>query len=283
MTAPRPRTVAVGAPLPLAPRAPTFRVAGLRGQLGAHLDPWLGVDHFVMSAPFFAPHLHAGFSAVTYVFTASPGGFVNRDSLGDHTMIAPGGLHWTQAGAGLVHHEVPERTGVAAHGLQLFVNLAAADELAPPEVFRLRPDEVPEVEADGARVRVLAGAALGARSPLRALRTPVTLLDAHLAPGAALTHPVPPHHHAWLLVVGGAGEAGAPARATPLAADHAAALAPDGDALALRAGPGGLHVVIGHGAPLREPVCWDGPVAMSTAARAAETLARHARGELGHL
>ncbi len=38
------------------------------------LDPVISVDHFRMSQPTFAPHPHAGFSAVTYLFEDSEDG-----------------------------------------------------------------------------------------------------------------------------------------------------------------------------------------------------------------
>ncbi|CAH0444593.1 hypothetical protein LMG10661_01018 [Ralstonia syzygii subsp. syzygii] len=44
-----------------------FRAYGLRG-VAALIDPCLGIDHAWMSAPTFAPHPHAGFSAVSYLF-----------------------------------------------------------------------------------------------------------------------------------------------------------------------------------------------------------------------
>ncbi|MFB2920991.1 MULTISPECIES: pirin family protein [Aerosakkonema] len=99
-----------------------FSDYNLHDQLGVSLDPFLNLVDFHMSQPTFKPHPHAGFSAVTYMFEDSEGAFINRDSLGDRSRIAPGDLHWTQAGSGMLHEEVPERAGVDCHGLQMFVN-----------------------------------------------------------------------------------------------------------------------------------------------------------------
>ncbi|WP_088318155.1 pirin family protein [Kineosporia sp. R_H_3] len=71
------------------------------------LDPFLSITDFRMSRPTFAPHPHAGFSAVTYMFRDSAGSFRNRDSLGDVSLIGPGDLHWTQAARGMMHEEIP--------------------------------------------------------------------------------------------------------------------------------------------------------------------------------
>nr|CUV10899.1 putative 12-oxophytodienoate reductase [Ralstonia solanacearum] len=99
-----------------------FRAYLLRGA-AALIDPFIGVDHARMSAPTFPPHPHAGFSAVSYLFLDSETGIDNRDSIGTHNLTRPGGLHWTTAGRGIVHEEVPAETGKTVHSLQSFVNL----------------------------------------------------------------------------------------------------------------------------------------------------------------
>jgi len=121
-------------------------------------DPFVMVDHFVMPDAAFAPHPHAGFSAVTYLFEDSAGRARNRDSFGTDNDLLPGSLHWTQAGSGMLHEELPSTPGSAAHGLQLFVNSARVHKNVPPEAFHLASDEVPVVHtAGGARVRVVLG------------------------------------------------------------------------------------------------------------------------------
>ena len=93
----RARSVVVSVALEEQQMSPSFRSFGLRGLPGFPLDPFLNVDDFRMSQPTFPPHPHAGFSAVTLMLEDSRGAFVNRDSLGDRSRIAPGGVHWTMA------------------------------------------------------------------------------------------------------------------------------------------------------------------------------------------
>jgi hypothetical protein len=50
---------------------------------GGDMDPLIMVDHFVMTEPTFEPHLHAGISAVTFIFEDAVGNFLNRDTLGN--------------------------------------------------------------------------------------------------------------------------------------------------------------------------------------------------------
>jgi redox-sensitive bicupin YhaK (pirin superfamily) len=131
-----------------------FEAFGIRGA-DALLDPFLMIDHYRMSQPTFGPHPHAGFSAVTYMFDDAETGFINRDSLGPAQRIAPGAAHWSIAGAGIVHDEVPEHTGKTAHGLQLFVNLPAADELQPARALQIEPAQMARFrQASGALVKL---------------------------------------------------------------------------------------------------------------------------------
>lgn len=251
-------------------------------QLGP-LDPFINLDDFRMAEPYFGPHPHAGFSVMTYMFEDSRGAFVNHDSLGDHSRIAPGGLHWTQAGRGVLHEEVPELAGVECHGLQMWVDHAAADRLVPPTSYHLDPSEVPEARpAEGVRARVL----VGAFERIEASFVPVpriTLLDVHLAGGAAAAVPAPAIHRALVLVVAGDGAAGPAEAAAPLRAHDAAVFAGDGDVLALRAGPSGLHVLVGHGIPLGGPPLFGGPFVMSSREQLADAARRYRAGEMGRL
>lgn len=260
-----------------------FTSYGLRTIAGASLDPILNVDDFRMSEPTFPPHPHAGFSAVTYLFEDSKGSFVNRDSLGDRSVIGPGALHWTQAGRGMMHEEIPSVAGLECHGIQMFVNLRRAHKDAAPRAFHVEAQDVPEVRGDGARVRVLAGELDGHRSTLTELLTPIVFLDVHLEPSATLRVPLPRGHNGVVLAIAGSGLVGADADHRALPEHAAAAFADDGDEVALSAGSTGLEVLVLAGAPIGEPVIFGGPFAMTSRAEIQDAFARHARGEMGHL
>lgn len=274
------RPVEAVVPTPFEDHGRGFRAAGVRPARGLDLDPFLGIDHFHMAFPFFAPHPHAGFSAVTYLFPRSPGGFRNRDSGGTDVSIHPGDLHWTQAGSGIVHDEVPAVPGVDVHGLQLFVNLATEAELTPPRIHHVDAADVPTFDVGGAgTVRVVVGRAGGVEA---AVRTPTDalLVDVDLAPGGSIDLPLDPGHRVLVLGVEGDGAVGAeevaigPERLLVLGA---------GEALRLAAGPRGLHVVLLGGTPVRSPKVWGGSFALSTAERLHEARARFARGDMGRL
>lgn len=260
-----------------------FRAYSLRGgDMTAPIDPFLGVDHAWMSAATFQPHPHAGFSAVSYLFLNSETGINNRDSLGNQNRIQPGGLHWTAAGRGVVHDEVPAVTGQTVHMLQIFVNLAADTQSADAFALSLEPQDVPVVHLPGVKIRVPLGSFGDARSPITP-PTEVTLLDVTLDDGAELTVPIAADDATFVMSVFGAVEINGqtfdandlkvpvfPAQPTPTE-------------LRLRAVQGNAKVVMFSGKPLHQPVHWKGSLAMASKEALAARLDAYQRGEFGSL
>jgi redox-sensitive bicupin YhaK (pirin superfamily) len=233
------------------------------------LDPVVSVDHFRMSQPTFAPHPHAGFSAVTYLFEDSEDGFINRDSLGHTLPIEPGALHWTQAGSGVLHEEIPRTAGRVSHGLQIFVNSPAALKSSAPAMFHRHTNEIAVVEpTPGVRVRVVLGDFAGTSARIGA-HTPLTLLDITLAPQTMLDVPLPHGERAFALAVSGDA--------------HALRFADEGDGVTLLGGDSGLHLALLAGRPLAEPIFPKGPFIGSSAAEVTEMIRRFQSGAMGAL
>ena len=138
------------------------------------------------------PHPHIGLATVTYLFD---GEIIHRDSLGTVQPIRPGGVNWMTAGRGIVHSErtPPEfRTGGGGlFGIQTWVGLPKDNEEADPAFAHHPEDALPVLDGDGKRVRVIAGAFHGARSPLVVFSETV-YVDAALAPDARLE--IPPEY-----------------------------------------------------------------------------------------
>src|ERR687897_609983 len=117
-----------------------------------------------------APHPHIGLATVTYLFE---GELMHRDSLGTVQPIRPGEVNWMTAGRGIAHSE---RTPAAARrgdsglfGIQSWVALPLGDEESAPDFAHHEAAELPVVEGEGKRVRLIAGSLYGARSPVRTL------------------------------------------------------------------------------------------------------------------
>jgi redox-sensitive bicupin YhaK (pirin superfamily) len=244
--------------------------------LGASLDPFLMCDCFWMGQPFFPPHPHAGISAVTYMLPESEGGFVNRDSLGDRSLIRPGAIHWTEAARGVMHEEVPIESGVVCHGLQIFVNLTATLKMAEPRSFHVEPADVPVLELEGASVGILAGNLGEAQSRVKP-RTDCALWDVTLNPNSNISLPFPSGWNAFGILTQG--------KLAGFTANGLAAVrfAKDANELIMSTTDSHARIVIFTGKPLNEPLAYAGPFVMNTPEQLVDAKRRFAAGEMGHL
>jgi hypothetical protein len=159
------------------------------------VGPFIFFDH--MGPVDFAPgsgvavraHPHIGLATITYLFA---GQIMHRDSLGNAQVIEKGAINWMTAGRGIVHSErSPEelkRSGSHLHGIQAWVALPVELEETEPRFEHYPAEEVPEANADGARLRVIVGNAFGLSSPVRA-SSETLYVEADLDTGADLTLP----------------------------------------------------------------------------------------------
>lgn len=149
------------------------------------------------------PHPHIGLETVTYLFD---GEILHRDSLGVVQPIRPGEVNWMTAGRGIVHSE---RTGEeerarssSLYGIQAWVALPDGQEEADPAFAHYDKADLPEIELGGIWMRLIAGEAYGAGSPVI---TGPRLFYAHAeAPaGSTLTLPGDYAERAVYVVSGG--------------------------------------------------------------------------------
>ncbi len=165
------------------------------------MDPLVMVDHYRMSASTFGAHPHAGLSAVSVLLEDSAGRFHNRDSLGNDFDLMPGDLYWLKAGSGAVHDEAP-RAGARIHGLQVFVNLPARMKQDAPESLHVKARDMPILEADGHRVRVVLGESNGIAGQVSPA-LPMTILDGRVAAGSPFSHDLKAGENGWVYAIEG--------------------------------------------------------------------------------
>jgi redox-sensitive bicupin YhaK (pirin superfamily) len=139
------------------------------------------------------PHPHIGLATVTYLFD---GKIMHRDSLGSAQAITPGDVNWMTAGKGIVHSERTTaewkgEPGRKMFGIQSWVALPKAAEEVEPDFFHHRAETLPLIEAEGKRVRIIAGSLFGKTAPVRTF-SEMFYADAELAPGAKM--PLPAGH-----------------------------------------------------------------------------------------
>ena len=149
-----------------------------------------------------APHPHIGLATVTYLFE---GELLHRDSLGIVQPIRPGEVNWMTAGGGIAHSErTPSelrRGDSELFGIQSWVALPLKDEESAPEFAHHEASELPVVEGDGKRVRLIAGSLYGARSPVKTL-SEMFYADVTLAPDSVLDIPFEYEERAVYVVEG---------------------------------------------------------------------------------
>ncbi|WP_183030045.1 pirin family protein [Altericroceibacterium spongiae] len=254
------------------------------GRFGGAADPIMGFDHYRMNAVTFAPHPHAGFSAISYLFEDSTGGLRNRDSLGNDFVVGPGGIVWTQAGEGVLHDELPAKPGREVHGLQIFINMSAAAKNTPPLVMRLDGSEVPvSTVPGGSTVRIVAGSYRGIASPLQSADS-IDLLDCALIAGSDLDFPLEAGRNMLVYCESGEVRLTAKANESVLTAGDAVAISVSDAADSLRIGSDSdARIVLLCGQALNEPVVQYGPFIMNSEAQIGEAAMRYRSGAMGRL
>jgi redox-sensitive bicupin YhaK (pirin superfamily) len=247
------------------------------------LDPFLFLNHHGPQTyppnnrglPF-GPHPHRGFETVTFILD---GELSHLDSGGHESVIGPSGVQWMTAGSGLVHAELSpasfKRRGGPLEILQLWVNLPSRLKMTAPNYLGLQGGEIPKVEADGARIEVVSGQVAGVAGPFPSL-TGVEISVVRLAPGGTLSAPVARGRTVFLYVV--SGEITVDGQRAP--AWNLVELNDDGDAVAFDS-PSGAVALLGHAAPLGEPVFAHGPFVMNTREEIVQAIADYNAGQFG--
>jgi redox-sensitive bicupin YhaK (pirin superfamily) len=132
------------------------------------------------------PHPHIGLATVTYLFE---GEIFHRDSLGTALPIRPGAVNLMTAGRGIVHSERETAEAKAKprrmFGIQAWAALPKSHEEQAPAFAHHAAEDLPRLEGEGKRVRVIMGELYGAASPVDFPQA-AFYAEAVLAPGAVL-------------------------------------------------------------------------------------------------
>ncbi|KIG19407.1 Pirin-like protein YhhW [Enhygromyxa salina] len=160
-----------------------------------HLDPFVVLDDFDVRRPAgFPDHPHRGFEAFTYMIE---GAFHHRDSMGNDSVIGPGGTQRFSSGSGARHSEMPGTDG-ANRGLQLWVNLPRRLKQMAPSYAGIAGADMPVFNGEGHVLREV----VGPRSPV-VLQTEVEYFDLELFADASFEHEVLVGRNALIYVLEG--------------------------------------------------------------------------------
>jgi quercetin 2,3-dioxygenase len=236
----------------------------LTQNLQRRLDPFLMLDAFGTDNPGdyiggFPDHPHRGFETVTYMLQ---GRMRHRDSAGNEGLLVPGSVQWMTAGRGVIHSEMPEQEDGAMEGFQLWLNLPGRDKLCPPWYRDIASNDIPELTAAGATVRIIAGHRQGLAGAVQREATDVLYLDIHLQAGVRFEQALPAAHNAFVYVYRG----DLVSESTAVRRQRMAIFAnpADSDGIVLTAGHEGARAILLAGRPLNEPIAQYGPFVMNT-------------------
>lgn len=269
---------------------PVFRA--FAGVDASELDPFIHMDQmgeveYAAGQPKGTPwHPHRGFETVTYMID---GVMQHQDSHGGGGVIRDGATQWMTAGSGILHIETPPEwlvnQGGLFHGIQLWVNLPAADKWLAPNYQGLEGGDVTLLTSPdgGVLVRLIAGE-LGGHAGPGSTHTPITMAHLTVAPGAQVRIPWPERFNGLAYALSGAGTVGAEQR--PLASGQLAVTGP-GNVLTIggSASPDSrtdaFDVLLLGGQKIGEPIAWQGPFVMNTRAELLQAFQDYEAGKLG--
>ena len=248
--------------VPVAPGVEVYRPFPVRAI--KKVGPFILWDHFGpkeakpddnMVVP---PHPHAGFQAVTYLFS---GLGYHKDSFAGEQYMKPGGVNWMTAGKGIVHAEQvlgeAEDGSGTYEGFQIWVNLPAAYKEVDPGFEHYSPEQLPVVEVEGGSLRIIAGEYEGVKSPVHTY-SPLFLFHLSLKAGNSWQMEVPADFEVATYV--GSGEVNGGDQNLKIS-----------DVLLYHEGEGGIkleavedsELMIMGGALIREPMATYGPFVMN--------------------
>jgi hypothetical protein len=180
------------------------------------------------------------------------------------------------SGSGILHEEMPVVQPEGVSGLQLWLNLPAREKMTRPKYRDLRASQLEEsLTDDGARLRVLAGQALGGRiqGPVAGLSVSPKLVDVVLPAGTVFREEVTAGHTAFAYLLEGEVAFGGDGQPRQSVQGPALVVFGDGDLVCAEGVERGGRFLLAAAKPLHEPIARHGPFVMNTAQEIEEALA----------
>lgn len=242
-----------------------------------NLDPFLMLDQFSTYNPDdyiagFPDHPHRGFNTFTYMID---GHMRHGDSMGNRGELGPGGAQWMKAGSGVIHSEMPQQESRRMRGFQLWINLPAEQKMSAPEYQEIRPQAIPEVNNNGATVRIIAGDYNGQLGPVSDPNTRFHFLDVSLPAGNDFDQALPENHTAFIYLFEGAAMVG-----DDVLKEQSLAVLDRGEQLTVTASGDGARFLLVAGGAIGEPIVQYGPFVMNTQDEIEQALADYRDGRL---
>lgn len=224
-------------------------------------------------------HPHRGFETVTVVYS---GQVEHRDSSGGGGVIQSGDVQWMTAASGLVHEEKHgadfAKNGGLFEMVQLWVNLPAKDKMNKPRYQGIRDEQIPVVDLQGGKVRVIAGDFQTTHGPALT-HSPINMWDMRLTKGSTHTFTVPEGHTASVFVLSGSIKLN---EDKVINSAELALMDTADTAFKIEVLEDTKMLFLG-GQPLNEPIVGYGPFVMNTQQEIRQAFDDFNSGKMGHL
>jgi len=228
------------------------------------LDPFLLLDDFGSDNPDdylagFPWHPHRGIETITYVLE---GEVQHEDSLGNTGVIGSGDVQWMTAGSGIIHQEMPARAKNLMWGFQLWANLPASNKMMDPRYRDVKKEDIPEIEVNGAKIKIICGEVNGTKGPVQDIVTEPEYLDVTVNSNSEFVHKVKKGHNVFTYVIQGEGYFDEIKKA--LLSKENLIIYEDGEEVKISTDDSSVRFLLVSGKPIGEPVAWYGPIVMNT-------------------
>jgi redox-sensitive bicupin YhaK (pirin superfamily) len=162
------------------------------------------------------------------------------------------------AGSGIIHQEMPQKYDGLLQGFQLWVNLPAKKKMVDPKYRGIVKEQIPTVQKDGVKIKVIAGKVDGTQGPVRDLAIDIEYFDVKLASGKTFEHTTTKKDTVFAYIVEGSIEV----HGKTITQGQCIVFG-EGDFAKISSKNISRFLFV-SGEPLNEPVAWRGPIVMNT-------------------
>lgn len=177
------------------------------------IDPFLLIHHWKDEFPGgqdpasvgVGPHPHRGFAPVSFIYK---GEIHHRDSLGNESIIGPGGTQWMFAGSGVVHSERPSapiaKEGGPLELIQFWINVPGIYKMDEPTYYPLNAEDTPTLSNpdDTFHIALVSGELLDQKGPIPTFH-PVITAQLYFEQGGQMEWSLPTSHNSLIYVLEG--------------------------------------------------------------------------------
>ncbi len=247
------------------------------------ISPFLLLHHFdIMMEPGHSnfdvpPHPHRGFMPITFMYE---GAVEHEDSLGNTKVIGNNEVQWINAARGIIHSEKTgkefAKMGGRFHGIQLWINLPAAQKMNTPSYQPITKDEIVLIEKDGVQFRLVSGKFEGHTGPAK---SNVLTSMIRMIAGSHKKIILPKTDNALLYVL----EGGITVNEEKLANQYDLVSFEHSEGTISFTANSDCALLLVAGEPINEPLVSHGPFVMNTQTEIMEAMSDYQNGKMGFL